>query len=647
VLGDPDSLPPAVRQRRAALGAALVAMPFGSVRWPSIQIGTLAPISRSHGFPTAPLHLNLHFARRVEHLLYERLGDGRAALGEWLFSAEAFGPQADSEASDLDILKTYVSELHAGGATPIEIETEQLIEIRSEVVPAFLDEVVDAVDWDRFSVVGFSSTFQQNAASFALARRLKQRRPEQIMVFGGSNFEGDMGREWARSIPVVDYAVVGEGDRAWPALLAALADGTDPVLDAAVPGVYARRDRRVAGTEPSPPFERMDELPLPDYDDYFERAEALGTLQATSRRVVRIPFESARGCWWGAKRHCTFCGLNGTTMSFRAKSADRVVAELAELARRYRSFDFCAVDNIMDVGFLDDVFDRLAAEGTTYRLFYEVKADLTKDQLRRLRDGGVRQIQPGIESLSSRVLGLMRKGTRASTNVNLLRWCRYYGIHASWNLLWGFPGEEPADYERQNHLIPDLVHLQPAVKETRIVVQRFSPLFNDRDRFPAARFEPTAALSDVYPRTVRLMDAAYDFDVELDNTLPDTAYEETAKLMAGWRAAWATDGRLPSLEWWTAPGLLQIEDRRDPEREGTHTFGEPLASLYLACSEKPAKAVAVRERLGLAHPVEEVEAALDEFCDRGLMMRDGNLFLALAVPAMGGSAYDVDVRPAQ
>src|SRR3954465_271775 len=38
--------------------------------------------------------------------------------------------------------------------------------------------------------------------------------------------------------------------------------------------------------------------------------------------------ETARGCWWGAKNHCTFCGLNGETMGFRAKSADRVMTEI-------------------------------------------------------------------------------------------------------------------------------------------------------------------------------------------------------------------------------------------------------------------------------------------------------------------------------
>jgi radical SAM superfamily enzyme YgiQ (UPF0313 family) len=70
-------------------------------------------------------------------------------------------------------------------------------------------------------------------------------------------------------------------------------------------------------------------------------------LPSGSKRKVRLPFESARGCWWGMRHHCTFCGLNGQTMAFRAKRPQRVLEELRDLARRYHSFKFMAVDNII------------------------------------------------------------------------------------------------------------------------------------------------------------------------------------------------------------------------------------------------------------------------------------------------------------
>lgn len=47
-------------------------------------------------------------------------------------------------------------------------------------------------------------------------------------------------------------------------------------------------------------------------------------------------------------------------------------------------------------------------------------------------------------------------------------------------------------------------------------------------------------------------------------------------------------------------------------------------------------AAGAKAELGWQWPIEEIEGALDEFCDRGLVMRDGDLFLSLALPATQG-----------
>src|SRR3712207_6947805 len=96
--------------------------------------------------------------------------------------------------------------------------------------------------WHEVDVVGFSSTYQQNAASFALARRLKQRYPGILTVFGGANFDGEMGLELVRAIECVDFAVIGEADTAFPRLLASLQAGEDP---SGIPGIALRQGGQV------------------------------------------------------------------------------------------------------------------------------------------------------------------------------------------------------------------------------------------------------------------------------------------------------------------------------------------------------------------------------------------------------------------
>ncbi|MFF5294334.1 RiPP maturation radical SAM C-methyltransferase [Paractinoplanes globisporus] len=607
--------------------AVVVSMPFMDIDRPSIQLGILASVARQHGFEVRTLHANLDFAARIGADCYRLLSEHRGRmLGEWLFSVDAFGAAAPDP--DGRLLTEFAGDLGYLGPSPEHIRRTMLA-IRDQDVPAYLSALIDAFPWHEIGVVGFTSTYQQTMASFALARRLKQRYPAIVTVFGGANFDGEMGPELVRTVECIDYAVIGEGDVAFPLLLSALAGGTGA---GTVPGVASRNGDGVVITQPAPPLPGLDG-PAPDYDEYFERAEQLGVLPRTGHREAWIPFESARGCWWGAKHHCTFCGLNGTTMRFRAKPAARVIDELAGHARRYRGFRFQAVDNILDMSYLTTVLPELVASGADYEIFYEVKANLTRAQLRLMAQAGVSHIQPGVESLSSHVLQLMRKGVRAAQNVNLLKWARYYGIDAGWNILWGFPDETEADYAEQVAAIPHLRHLPPPATVTRVWMERFSPLYTGADTLPLRRTGPEASYRYVYPEDVDLDRVAYFFEYELDEPLPDTVYRSLDAAVGEWRAAWQSSPP-PALTSWWAPGFLQIHDSRGPGPTGTYTFTGPLAEIYRACGDRPRTAAGVRDELRLDLAVEEIDEIFTEFGRRGLMFLDGTLAVALALPAV-------------
>jgi ribosomal peptide maturation radical SAM protein 1 len=628
----------------------LVSMPFMGLDRPSIQLGLLKAIGEEHGFAVRTLHANLDFAARIGADYYRALADTRGPLvGDWLFSVAAFGAEAPDPGGRL--LDECAEELgYLPGSWPEA--RERLLRARDVDVPALLDSLAGAQEWQEADVAGFSCTFQQNTASIALARLLKSRYPHLVTVFGGANLDGEMGLELLRSVECIDLAVTGEADAAFPRLLHALATGADP---AAVPGVARRAGvfaeeaggvvrgdggvtrgaggGVVAGAPELPGS--LDDLPLPDYGEYFERAERLNLLHRGARHQVWLPVETARGCWWGAKHHCTFCGLNGTSMRFRAKSPQRVRDELAGLARRYRSFRFEAVDNILDPRYLKELFPVLADDGAGYEFFYEAKANLTRAQLRALARGGVTHLQPGVESLSSNVLRLMDKGVRAAQNVNLLRWARYYGIDVAWTILWGFPGETADDYADQAAAAEHLVHLQPPEGSGRIWLERFSPMYTRPERFGLLRREPARSYRHVYPDRVDLDRIAYFFDYEVAGALPESSYDPLRQALAAWADAWRAEPR-PALTYRSAPGFLQIHDTRHPGRGGTYAFEGALADIYLACTDRPATAAAVRERLRLDRPDGFVEEAFQEFGRRGLMFRDGTLAVALALPAVAG-----------
>jgi ribosomal peptide maturation radical SAM protein 1 len=614
--------------RRSAWPVVLVSMPFMDVYRPSIQLGLLKALATAHGFPARTFHANLRFAKQIGVDYYHLLAEHRGRMvGEWLFSLEAFpgaAPDPDSRmvedlADDLSYLDLQQEGLR-----------EKLIRTRHFDVPSYLDMLVEAFPWGETVVVGFSSTFQQNTASFALARRLKRRYPHIFTVFGGANFDGEMGPELVRTVDCIDAAVIGEGDDSFPRLLGALASGADP---GAVPGVARRVDGQVKVTPPQLPADRLDDLPVPDYGEYFTLAEELGIIPGAGQRKVWLPIETARGCWWGAKHHCTFCGLNAETMRFRSKSPQRVLDELAQQARRYRSFLFEAVDNILDMRYLRSLFPVLVENETDYEFFYEVKANLGREHLKLMAQAGVIALQPGIESLSSHVLGLMRKGVRAVQNVDLLRWSRYYGIDVSWNLLWGFPGETEQDYAEQAAVIPHLLHLQPPGVANRIWLERFSPLFTGQGGGQFHDRTPERSYQYVYPDGVDLERVAYFFDYQAEGGLPDTAYLDVRRVVAEWSEAWQAD-EPPALTYWSAPHFVQICDQRRRGQEGTYTFEDTLADLYLACTGRPTTAAAVRRKLDLPLPAAGVQELFQEFQQRGLMFLDGQFALALALPGV-------------
>lgn len=615
----------------APFRVALVGMPFGTDPGvPSIQLGLLQAVAERAGFPTDTYHLYVDLAQRLGADICRVAGVHRGHLtGEWLFSVAAFG--ADAHDADEEYFRAF-----PGALAPFQDagkDAAYLSELRREVLPRFIDDCLELTDWGQYGVVGFSSCFQQNAASLALARRIKERYPGMAIVLGGANLEGDMGPEHVRAFPFVDYVVVGEGDAAFPALLQRLAAGEDP---SDIQGVASRSQEGVRFSGQAAPVRDLDALPVPNYDDYFQRARRLGQLKP-GQLQWKLFFESSRGCWWGAKQHCTFCGLNGLGMGYRAKSPGRVLAELAELAQRYRVYRFAAVDNILDMGYIQKVFAGLEESRADYDLYYEVKANLSREQLRTLYRGGIRGIQPGIESLSTHVLRLMRKGSTMLQNIRLLKWCTYYGITVDWNLIYGFPGETEEDYRRQLEIVKHLSHLHPGNGPLRIWLERFAPYFHDRVSFPVRDVRPEASYRYIYPAHVDLDKLAYFFDYTMEQTTSGAIHLETRAWIQEWWRRWQSDQR-DQLVYRRTPDELLISERRGAAPGKVHVLGGPWAPAYEYCSEtmrSPAQVLGHLQTSDLGADLceELVAARLDNLCRQGLMVGEDGQYLSLALPA--------------
>jgi ribosomal peptide maturation radical SAM protein 1 len=483
----------------------------------------------------------------------------------------------------------------------------------------------------RPRLVGFTSMFQQHVASLALARLIKRDLPESFIVFGGANCEGVMGAETVRQFPFVDAAVSGEADLVFPELARRVLDG-QPVGH--LPGVRTREGIEAefaAGRFSAGPMVReLDALPYPDYGDYFEQ---FGASRLGPHWQPSIHFETSRGCWWGERMHCTFCGLNGQTMAFRSKSAPRALDELTWLNERHPGCNIDLTDNILDLRYFDEFVPKLAARPLRTELFYEVKANLKKKQLRLLRDAGIRAIQPGIESFSDEVLKLMRKGVSALQNLQLLKWCKELGIDPGWNLLWGFPGEPADEYRRMARLVPLISHLPPPDDYGMIRLDRFSPNFDEAKQRGLDGVAPLPPYRYVYPMADRAVaNLAYFFTFRYREPRDVSGY--TAPLGRELRA-WGKRFAESDLFAVDTGECLLIWDLRPVSHEGVTVLRGIDRILYKACdcasdlgSLGQCLAKSPEGPLG----AEAIEQRLAPLVEKGLLVRDGSRYLALAIP---------------
>jgi ribosomal peptide maturation radical SAM protein 1 len=521
--------------------------PGAAIERPSIALGTLKRVLVDAGFSVTVQYANLWYAEEVSLELAHILSyvHTKEALLEWVFAGAAFPDFAPDH--DRYLARALAKVPHLAHV----LSAHRLVELRRNAND-FIHQTALKVLAAKPRVVGCTSTFSQHTPALAILRRVHDLDASIITMLGGANCESVMGRTTHASFKWVDYVVSGEAEELLPRLMdGVFRNGRDIPLGELPEGVFAPAHRSIGypmtscgDGAPRAIVASMNVVPIPDYDEYFSELQ-----HASFKEQIRpgLPIETSRGCWWGARLHCTFCGLNGGSMRFRGKAPGAVLDELRFLSERHGVSAFEAVDNIVDQSFFESLFPQLD-EGTgeaRYELFYELTPNIRRSQVEVLARAGVRWVQPGIESFSSGVLRLTRKGSTPWRNITALKWFRQYGIRVIWNLLYGVPGEKDAWYAEQARLIPALTHLEPcAVSEIQFC--RYSPYFNQPDDYHLS-LNPCEGYRSVYPVAPDLLrDLVYFFEDERLNAVQNDAANvpgarDFMAQIIQWRRTWHDD----------------------------------------------------------------------------------------------------------
>lgn len=607
------------------LKISLINMPFADLWFPSIALTQLKRVLEERfgqDLRVRILYLNQEIAQYLGVRLYcyisNSLETNMAALGDWLFRDLAFPGLEEN-------VQSYFQRCFPGDDAAT-LSKKQAILRKRKGLAICLDRLIAKYSLDNEDVVGFTSMFCQNGASFAMARRLKDRNPNIIVAVGGANCEAPMGRELVLHVPQLDYVFSGPGLISFPRFVATCFSN-HPSAEG-IQGVFSKEN----SVEPVSGVQALgEELPIDHYIplDYQPFLDTLANNFAATEISPVLMFETSRGCWWGQKAHCTFCGLNGGTMAYRAMSPDTAIAmfhHLFEYAPACTMFN--AVDNILPKNYLTDVMPHIDPPENV-ELFYEVKADLSRADIETLARARVKRIQPGIESLNTSTLKLMRKGTTAFQNLILLKNCQICGVQPEWNLLIGFPGEPESVFKKYVAVLRHFYHLPPPSDAFHVRFDRYSPYFVDAEKY-GLDLHPSDFYSFIYPFDKQVLhNMAYYFSdhnygaeyIASVSTWSAAVREQ----IANWRSRWQDRSFRPALEWREKDNQRLVYDSRSETAIEHHA--DQNTSLLLHHLQRARSLTDIQRTFGDFDAL----AALKDLQEKGLVFEEDNRYLSLII----------------
>lgn len=262
-----------------------------------------------------------------------------------------------------------------------------------------------------------------------VARLVRQWRPDAKIVLGGPHLT-----EYAKESverPEIDFAVVGEGEVPFLALLRALEK--NEIVDG-IPGLaYRRDDETVVVNPPDHRLLALDDLPLPDYEivDISQYHIPYDHLHPSGIIVT------SRGCPY----RCTFCSLNYPY--FRTRGPESVVNEMEALKKMG-----CKTVTFNDDNFnvsrqrVMEICDLIIERNLNLPWSFRGRVDCVDEEMigKAARAGCIR-VHFGVESGTQEMLDATKKGITLDQARAAFALCRKYKIATVAFFMIGLPGE--------------------------------------------------------------------------------------------------------------------------------------------------------------------------------------------------------------
>ena len=313
------------------------------------------------------------------------------------------------------------------------------LEVRSCRQPhaEYLDIFEKAMRAFEPHVAGVTSMYSNSLQAEELVRVAKRTDASVMTVAGGSHF-GAVGARALRRIPELDYAIEGESEAAFAALL-------DGVAPEAIPRLHYWQTGELRHNASG---ELMDLVDLPPMWSTLGSSVALEryppTIPASSpRRVVYV--EAGRGCPF----RCTFCATAPFwEHRFRVKPVSRLVEEIRYLHESFGYDSFTLIHDLLTVSrkFISEFCDEMLASRLPVEWMANSRTDSRLDGLLpKMKAAGCWKLFHGVESASERLQHVIDKRLSMDQVYSGIDSLNAHGIAATTSFVIGLPTESAVE----------------------------------------------------------------------------------------------------------------------------------------------------------------------------------------------------------
>ncbi len=314
-------------------------------------------------------------------------------------------------------------------------ETNECVDSILTAFEKEISEFIDIIISTNTPLVGFTIYNSSAYISLELAKMIKEKKPEIMVVFGGPHVSRDIIGTSIANNPFVDAVAQGEGELVLEEIISHIKSGKS-LFDCS--GIIVGKGDEVVDNGDAKLLKNMDDLPVPDFIDYaFE----------CYRTPTRLPIISSRGC----PNRCIYCGEKTFWKRFRAKSGEAIFREVQIQLKRYpfvNFFDF--QDSLVNgkISNLEKFADLVIQSGIKISWSGQavIRKEMTSELLHKLKQSGCICLAYGLEAPSEYLMKNIGKILSKGANVNAIAEAhRQTGLGVTYNFMFGLPGETEED----------------------------------------------------------------------------------------------------------------------------------------------------------------------------------------------------------